>query len=175
MPRGGARPGAGRPRKQLGEEGQTPHAPSSNADQTDLRKASSEEMRMKYIHRVKMKLIAEIKGDPNRENGMPQCYRNGTCWFRPMDPLFAFIRTGEKPELNAPKIFVWLPDVIHRLLNPQDCGCLRCQCGGKLISNGKLIRSIHEQAIDWGLQDGAIPEISHASSLLYCSREAISV
>ncbi|KAJ7594711.1 hypothetical protein C8J56DRAFT_446650 [Mycena floridula] len=85
-----------------------------------------------YLEAVLEKIKNQIK-----LHSQPDCYRDGTFWIRPRDPVFALnaSRKGEHGlspvELYHLPVFVWFPDML-----PDAPDSLVCSCGHKLIRNG---------------------------------------
>ncbi|KAF8078355.1 hypothetical protein FPV67DRAFT_1385023, partial [Lyophyllum atratum] len=104
---------------------------------------------VQYLLGIVAKLKAEIKS-----SGQPNCYKSGTLWIHPKDPLFALHSTKNNPGGYSPTglyhlpVFLWLPDCLPG--RPDEFICTRCGVGHPLVRNGwnnkpvaRRVRDLH--------------------------------
>ncbi|RDB23206.1 Werner syndrome ATP-dependent helicase [Hypsizygus marmoreus] len=110
-----------------------------------------------YLRGVRDKLKAQIAS-----SGQPTCYKNGTFWIHPKDPLFALNATRNSPSGYSPTelyylpIFVWLPEFL-----PGRPDYLRCaKCSGHLTRDGwnsnPIARRVRDMHNDYFLITGRL-------------------
>jgi hypothetical protein len=68
------------------------------------------------------KVLQDVKTQTNKDAEEPTCYKEGTFWIRPLDPIFGNV--GKPIEYSLPKVFVWLP---HFLLPEKKLKCINCK------------------------------------------------
>lgn len=74
------------------------------------------------------------------QSARPECYRKGTFWVRPKDPIFALHESGGSPAHISPcplyhiPVFVWLPDCLPGAPPKFTCP----NCSRHLIRHGQF-------------------------------------
>jgi hypothetical protein len=106
-----------------------------DADQT-LKESEAETVKTGVLQEYLKEVLEHIKGQILTSK-QPTCYKQGTFWIWPPDPLFALHVASvhgvvlSPTELYHLDIFVWLPQHL-----PGTPDTLRCTCGHKLIKHG---------------------------------------
>ncbi|KAJ7591861.1 hypothetical protein C8J56DRAFT_780924 [Mycena floridula] len=105
-------------------------AAEQQAEEEEVREGILDE----YLEGIKNTIVQDIA-----RSGKPKCYKAGTFWMRPRDPIFALdeaLRSGllSPNELYHMDIFVWLPNLL-----PGAPTKFICECGAGMNLNGKLL------------------------------------
>jgi hypothetical protein len=77
-------------------------------------------------------VLQKVKSQTDDDTEQPNCYKDGTFWIRPPNPIFKNL--GRPMEYSLPDVFVWLP---YFLLAEKKLKCTLCK------------KTDHVQAKDW--------------------------
>lgn len=102
--------------------------------------AEDEEVKSGVLEEYLEKVFSDIKSQIEHYTS-PQCYRNGTFWIRPRDPVFGLQASQKTAAGLSPNVlyhldvFVWIPHLLPG--SPAGGFKFKCpDCGAGMILNG---------------------------------------